>query len=78
MTASVKGNGDVPTTSPPATTASSEDEGGTLSPANGKTQYTAFCAGCHGATGQGGGPAVVKSVSGAPAAFPAGMAPAYI
>lgn len=54
------------------------DEGGSLSPANGKAQYVAFCAGCHGRKGLGDGAAVAESVSGAPAAFPAGMAQAYI
>ena len=78
MTASVLGNGDVPDNYALYDDGIFEEEGGTLSPANGKQQYTAFCAGCHGAKGQGNGPALTKSVSGAPAAFPAGMAPGYI
>ncbi len=78
VTSSVMGNGDVPDNYATYDDGIFEEEGGTLSPANGKTQYKAFCAGCHGANGQGGGPAVVKSVSGAPAVFPAGIAPAYI
>ena len=60
VTASVKGNGDVPDNYVTWDDGIFQDEGGTLSPANGKTQYTAFCAGCHGANGQGSGPAVVE------------------
>jgi mono/diheme cytochrome c family protein len=78
VTSSVMGNGDVPDDFVTYDNGIFKDEGGTLSPANGKKQYTAFCAGCHGANGQGDGPAVAKSASGAPAAFPAGMAPAYV
>ena len=78
VTSSVMGNGDVPDNFALYDDGIFEEEGGTLSPANGKQQYIAFCAGCHGAKGQGNGPAVTKSVSGGPAAFPAGMAPGYI
>ena len=78
VTTSVMGNGDVPDNFVLYDDGIFEEEGGTLSPENGKTQYNAFCAGCHGASGQGNGPAVAKSVSGAPAAFPAGMAQGYI
>ena len=78
VTNSVMGNGDVPDNYVLYDNGIFVEEGGTLSPENGKTQYNAFCAGCHGARGQGNGLALAKSVSGAPAAFPAGMAEGYI
>ena len=78
VTNSVMGNGDVPDNFVLYDDGIFEEEGGTLSPENGATQYKAFCAGCHGVNGQGNGIAVAKSASGAPAAFPAGMAPGYI
>lgn len=78
VTSSVLGDGQVPYEYVTYDDGIFQDEGGTLSPANGKKQYDAFCSGCHGADGQGNGAAAAKSVSGAPAAFPAGMAPGYI
>ena len=78
VTTSVMGNGDVPDNYVLYDNGIFVEEGGTLSPENGRTQYNAFCAGCHGVRGQGNGPALAKSVSGAPAAFPAGMAEGYI
>jgi cytochrome c oxidase cbb3-type subunit 2 len=78
VTTSVLGNGRVPDEYATFDNGIFKDEGGTLSPANGKAMYGAFCSGCHGAQGQGDGLALAKSASGAPAAFPAEMAEAYV
>ncbi len=78
VTSSVLGDGQVPYEYVTWDDGIFVDEGGTLSPANGKKQYNAFCSGCHGAKGEGNGAAAAGSASGAPAAFPAGMAPGYI
>ena len=56
VTTSVMGNGDVPDNFVLYDDGIFEEEGGTLSPENGKTQYNAFCAGCHGATDRATGP----------------------
>ncbi len=78
MTASVLGDGTVPDEYATYDDGIFQDEGGTLSPQNGQALYGAFCSGCHGAKGQGDGAGAAQSASGAPAAFPAGMAPPYI
>ena len=53
-------------------------EGNVISADNGQTLYTQFCEGCHGAAGQGDGPAVLSLPSGAPAAYPSDLPEAYI
>jgi len=78
VTESVMGDGLVPDAFVTYDDGIFEEEGGTLSPANGKQLYGMFCSGCHGDEGQGDGSAAAGGVSGAPAAFPAGMAPGYI
>ena len=55
VTTSVLGDGEVPDEYATYDDGIFDDEGGTLSPANGRTQYKAFCSGCHGANGQGDG-----------------------
>ena len=53
-------------------------EGHVITLEDGQTFYGTYCAGCHGATGQGDGPGAANLPSGAPAAFPADLPEAYI
>jgi mono/diheme cytochrome c family protein len=53
-------------------------EGHVISTTHGADLYTTYCATCHGTTGQGDGPGTAALPSGGAAAFPPGMAEAYI
>ena len=53
-------------------------EGHVISPENGQTLYDTYCAGCHGASGQGDGPGLENLPSGAPAAYASDLPEAYI
>jgi mono/diheme cytochrome c family protein len=71
-------NNEVPVTYLQANSAIYLDEGHTISVTHGADIYTSHCATCHGANGQGNGPATQGTPSGGPAAFPAGMPEQYI
>lgn len=53
-------------------------EGHVISPDNGQTLYTQYCAGCHGDTGLADGPGIKTLPSGAPEAFPGDLPEAYV
>jgi mono/diheme cytochrome c family protein len=78
MTASVAGDGKVANDFATLSPDNWKAEGHEISLTQGADVYQTYCSTCHGADGSGRGDGVLKSPSGSPAPFPAGMSVNYV